>query len=187
VAGWQQVCAPTFERAGRSIAGKGDFQVNFIKTLLGILVLVCMPGPAAAQVSPTEPMLSVRGSSAIDFHMRQKPTPGVFPVVAGAVIGGLVPTVIHNVSHIGTDQDTPPGGTLPAVWGSGVAVGAMVGAALARRRVAPVWTILATAAATAPFIILAPESDDWGTRGFVLMLALPVAGAAIGNELGQDR
>lgn len=145
-----------------------------------------MRGPAAAQVSPTEPMLSVRGSSAIDVQTRQKPTPGSFPVVAGAVIGGLVPAVIYSVSYIGTDQSTPPGGTLPAVWGSGVAVGAMIGAALGRRRVAPVWTILATAAATAPFIILAPESDDW-TRGFVLMLAVPVTGAAIGNELGQDR
>ena len=171
----------------KTYCGKGDVQVKFIKTLLGVLVLVCVPGPAAAQVSSTEPMLSVRGSSAIDFHTRQKPTPGVFPVVAGAVIGGLVPATIYTVSYIGTDQSTPPGGTLPAVWGSGVAVGAMVGAALGRRRVAPVWTILATAAATAPFIILAPDSDDWGTRGFVLMLALPVAGAAIGNDLGQDR
>jgi hypothetical protein len=169
------------------MAVKGDPQVSLIKTLLGILLLVCMPGPSAAQMSPVKPVLSVRGSSAIDVHTPQKPTTGIFPVVAGAVIGGLVPAAIYSVSHIGTDQSTPPGGTLPAVWGSGVAVGAMVGAALGRRRVAPVWTILATAAATAPFIILAPESDDWGTRGFVLMLAVPVTGAAIGNDLGQDR
>jgi hypothetical protein len=145
-----------------------------------------MPGPAAAQTPPTEQELPARASIAIDFQSQRSPTPGVFPVIAGAVIGGLVPATIYTVSHIGTDQGTPPGGTLP-VWGSGVAVGAMLGAALGRRRVAPVWTILATAAATAPFIILAPESDDWGARGFVLMLALPVAGAAIGNELGQDR
>ena len=158
-----------------------------MRTLPGILLLVFMPGSVVAQVTPTRQELPARASIAVDVQRQSSPTPGVFPVVAGAVIGGLVPTTLFAVSHIGTDQGTPPGGTLPAVWGSGVAVGAMLGAALGRRRVAPEWTILATALATAPFIILAPESDDWGTRGLVWMLTLPVAGAAIGNELGQDR
>jgi hypothetical protein len=62
----------------------------------------------------------------------------------------------------------------------------MIGAAAGRRNVAPFWTLLGTVVATAPFIIFAPDSDDWN-RGIVFVLAVPVAGAVIGNAVGQPK
>jgi hypothetical protein len=63
----------------------------------------------------------------------------------------------------------------------------MIGAAVGGRKAAPLWTLLGTAVATAPFIIFAPDSDGWNSGIFVFVLALPVAGAVIGNGVGQNK
>ena len=156
-----------------------------MKALLTIAILLCTHDLVVAQAPPA------RGESSADTVNARKPesasrASGAASVFVGAVVGGFALTTVFAVSQIGSDQPQPPAGTLPAIWGSGVALGAMLGAAIAQRKVAPLWTTLATAAATAPFIIFAPESDDWNGR-IVLVLALPVAAAVIGNTFGQGK
>lgn len=147
-----------------------------------LLVPAALPAQAADSWYASQPLPLHEATPA---QVDGQDASGVGPVVLGAVIGGLVPTVAYAATQFGSDQSSS-GGTLPVVWASGAALGAMLGAAMGRRRVAPRWTLLGAAVAAVPFIVFAPESDDWG-GAIVVVLSVPVAGAVIGNELGQSR
>lgn len=103
-------------------------------------------------------------------------------VLLGALVGAGASLVgIFAFSFMNPEFNE---GNVPLLYGTGITLGAMAGAALEDREPAPVWTLTGTAAGLVPMVtwMLLDAPEGWGIPVFVA----PIVGGVLGNVYGQD-